>query len=83
MVVFTLIIATLIGDNKGLAALMMLLIGLFITMGIGSSFSTILIIASLNLSWRPALSCPGSLQCSIVCAKAFIYALGHQGAPHG
>ena len=39
--------ADLIGDNKGLAALIMLLVGLFITMGIGSSFSTIPIIASL------------------------------------
>ncbi|MBD3896268.1 Na+/H+ antiporter family protein [Halomonas sp. ML-15] len=39
--------AELIGDNKGLAALVMLLVGLFITMGIGSSFSTIPIIASL------------------------------------
>ncbi|WP_163557269.1 Na+/H+ antiporter family protein [Halomonas sp. NO4] len=37
----------LIGDNRGLAALIMLLVGLFITMGIGSSFSTIPIIASL------------------------------------
>ncbi|XKE43814.1 Na+/H+ antiporter family protein [Halomonas organivorans] len=37
----------LIGDNQGLAALIMLLVGLFITMGIGSSFSTIPIIASL------------------------------------
>ncbi|SDM20426.1 hypothetical protein SAMN05661010_03640 [Modicisalibacter muralis] len=36
-----------IGDNRGLAALIMLLVGLFITMGIGSSFSTIPIIASL------------------------------------
>ncbi|MCP1366286.1 sodium:proton antiporter, partial [Halomonas sp. BBD48] len=32
--------AEVIGDNKGLAALIMLLVGLFITMGIGSSFST-------------------------------------------
>ncbi|MEQ5802260.1 Na+/H+ antiporter NhaC family protein [Halomonas sp. H10-9-1] len=38
---------TLIGDNRGLAALVMLLVGLFITMGIGSSFSTIPIIATL------------------------------------
>lgn len=36
-----------IGDNRGLAALLMLLVGLFITMGIGSSFSTIPIIAAL------------------------------------
>ncbi|WMC11272.1 SLC13 family permease [Oceanimonas pelagia] len=37
----------LIGDNPGLAALVMLLVGLFITMGIGSSFSTIPIIAAI------------------------------------
>lgn len=36
-----------IGDNRGLAALLMLLVGLFITLGIGSSFSTIPIIAAL------------------------------------
>ena len=35
----------IIGDNRGLAALIMLLVGLFITLGIGSSFSTIPIIA--------------------------------------
>ncbi|MCB1375024.1 MAG: TRAP transporter large permease subunit [Rhodobacteraceae bacterium] len=35
----------LIGDSKGLAAFMMLLVGLLITMGIGSSFSTVPIIA--------------------------------------
>lgn len=32
--------------NKGLAAFLMLLVGLFITMGIGSSFSTVPIITS-------------------------------------
>ncbi|MFP3338849.1 Na+/H+ antiporter NhaC family protein, partial [Micrococcus sp. SIMBA_131] len=37
----------LIGDNKALAALLMLIVGLFITMGIGSSFSTIPIIAAI------------------------------------
>ena len=37
----------LIGDNKSLAALLMLIVGLFITMGIGSSFSTIPIIATI------------------------------------
>ncbi|MFI0471205.1 Na+/H+ antiporter family protein [Halomonas sp. HMF6819] len=35
------------GDNRGLAALTMLLVGLFITLGIGSSFSTIPIIAAI------------------------------------
>ncbi len=38
---------TVIGDNRGLAALLMLLVGLFITLGIGSSFSTIPIIAAI------------------------------------
>ena len=37
----------LLGDNRGLAALVMLLVGLFITLGIGSSFSTIPIIAAI------------------------------------
>ncbi len=36
-----------IGDNKAMAALLMLVIGLVITMGIGSSFSTIPIIATI------------------------------------
>ncbi|WP_105168289.1 Na+/H+ antiporter family protein [Pseudoalteromonas sp. T1lg23B] len=36
-----------IGDNKPLAAAMILLVGLLITMGIGSSFSTVPIIATL------------------------------------
>ncbi len=37
----------IIGDNKPLAALVMLMVGLFITLGIGSSFSTIPIIAAI------------------------------------
>jgi len=37
----------LIGGSKPLAALIMLVVGLFITMGIGSSFSTVPIIAAL------------------------------------
>ncbi|MFP2768488.1 Na+/H+ antiporter family protein [Oceanisphaera sp. KMM 10153] len=37
----------LIGNSPALAALIMLLVGLFITMGIGSSFSTIPIIAAI------------------------------------
>jgi predicted histidine transporter YuiF (NhaC family) len=39
--------AGIIGDNKSLAALLMLLVGLLVTMGIGSSFSTIPIIATI------------------------------------
>lgn len=40
-------VADIIGNNKSLAALLMLIVGLFITMGIGSSFSTIPIIATI------------------------------------
>src|SRR5690554_5022328 len=36
-----------IGDNKALAALLMLVVGLLITLGIGSSFSTVPIIAAI------------------------------------
>ncbi|MGC0118643.1 Na+/H+ antiporter family protein [Pseudoalteromonas piscicida] len=39
--------ADFVGDNKPLAAAMILLVGLLITMGIGSSFSTVPIIATL------------------------------------
>ena len=39
--------STALGDNKGMAAFIMLLIGLIVTMGIGSSFATIPIIASI------------------------------------
>ena len=37
----------LFGDNKGIAALVMLLIGLVVTVGIGSSFATLPIIAAI------------------------------------
>ncbi len=40
-------IVDIIGDNKSMAAFLMLIVGLFITMGIGSSFSTIPIIATI------------------------------------
>ena len=40
-------VVDVIGDNKSLAVLLMLIVGLFITMGIGSSFSTIPIIAAI------------------------------------
>ncbi|WP_367273081.1 Na+/H+ antiporter family protein [Marinobacter sp.] len=38
---------SMIGDSRSLAALVMLLVGLFITLGIGSSFATIPIIAAI------------------------------------
>lgn len=40
-------VSELFAGNKSLAALMMLIVGLFVTMGIGSSFATIPIIAAI------------------------------------
>ncbi|WP_424831974.1 Na+/H+ antiporter family protein [Ruegeria sp.] len=40
-------VGTTIGDSKSMAALLMLVVGLFITMGIGSSFSTVPILAAI------------------------------------
>ena len=40
-------VTTLLDGNRGLAAMLMLIIGLLITMGIGSSFATIPIIAAI------------------------------------
>jgi putative amino acid transporter len=40
-------VSSLIGHHKGIAAFLMLLVGLLITMGIGSSFSTVPIIATI------------------------------------
>ncbi|RXJ86452.1 Na+/H+ antiporter family protein [Arcobacter sp. CECT 8985] len=52
-------ITHIIGDNKSLAALLMLIVGLLVTMGIGSSFATIPIIAviyvplAINFGFSP------------------------------
>ena len=68
----------LIGDNKGLAALIMLLVGLFITMGIGSSFSTIPIIASLYVPLALNFGFSPMATVALVGAAA---ALGDAGSP--
>ncbi|TFH86781.1 Na+/H+ antiporter family protein [Billgrantia azerbaijanica] len=68
----------LIGDNKGLAALIMLLVGLFITMGIGSSFSTIPIIASLYV---PLAINFGFSPMATVALVGTAAALGDAGSP--
>ncbi|MDT8893820.1 Na+/H+ antiporter NhaC family protein [Halomonas sp. I1] len=67
-----------IGDNKGLAALIMLLVGLFITMGIGSSFSTIPIIASLYVPMALNFGFSPMATIALVGAAA---ALGDAGSP--
>lgn len=70
--------AELIGDNKGLAALLMLLVGLFITMGIGSSFSTIPIIAALYVPLSIGLGFSPMATVALVGTAA---ALGDAGSP--
>lgn len=69
---------TLIGDSQGLAALIMLLVGLFITMGIGSSFSTIPIIASLYV---PLALSFGFSPMATVALVGTAAALGDAGSP--
>ncbi|PMR77539.1 Na+/H+ antiporter family protein [Billgrantia endophytica] len=70
--------AELIGDNKGLAALIMLLVGLFITMGIGSSFSTVPIIASLYV---PLALGYGFSPMATIALVGTAAALGDAGSP--
>ncbi|MGP9832082.1 Na+/H+ antiporter family protein [Marinobacter sp. NSM] len=67
-----------IGDNKALAALLMLVVGLLITMGIGSSFSTIPIIAALYVPLALQL---GFSPLAIVALVGTAGALGDAGSP--
>jgi len=68
----------IIGDNKALAALLMLIVGLLITMGIGSSFSTIPIIATIYVPL--ALSFGFSIAATIALVGTAA-ALGDAGSP--
>ncbi|MBS9783174.1 MAG: Na+/H+ antiporter family protein [Pasteurella sp.] len=65
-------------DNKGLAAFLMLLVGLFITMGIGSSFSTVPIIASIYV---PLCLSFGFSPLATVAIVGVAAALGDAGSP--
>ncbi|MBR0574446.1 MULTISPECIES: Na+/H+ antiporter family protein [Pasteurellaceae] len=69
---------TIGADNKGLAAFLMLLVGLFITMGIGSSFSTVPIIASIYVPLCLSFGFSPLATVSIVGVAA---ALGDAGSP--
>ncbi|TVP90023.1 MAG: TRAP transporter large permease subunit, partial [Pseudomonadaceae bacterium] len=70
--------AELIGGNRALAALLMLLVGLLITMGIGSSFSTIPIIAAIYVPLAMEL---GFSPLAIVALVGTAAALGDAGSP--
>ena len=67
-----------IGENKAMAALLMLVVGLLITMGIGSSFSTIPIIAALYVPLALQL---GFSPLAIVALVGTAGALGDAGSP--
>jgi len=67
-----------IGENKALAAFLMLAVGLLITMGIGSSFSTIPIIAALYV---PLALQMGFSPLAIVALVGTAGALGDAGSP--
>jgi len=67
-----------IGDNKALAALLMLVIGLLVTMGIGSSFSTIPIIATIYVPLAIAFGFSPMATIALVGTAA---ALGDAGSP--
>ncbi|MBR9729493.1 Na+/H+ antiporter family protein [Shewanella intestini] len=71
-------IGDIIGDNKPLAAILMLIVGLLITMGIGSSFSTIPIIATIYVPL--ALSFGFSVPATIALVGTAA-ALGDAGSP--
>lgn len=70
--------AKIMGDSKALAAFLMLLVGLFITIGIGSSFSTIPIIAAIYVPLAMQL---GFSPLSIVALVGTAAALGDAGSP--
>ncbi len=70
--------ATLVGGNQVLAALFMLIIGLLVTMGIGSSFSTIPIIATIFVPLALELGFSPMATIALVGTAA---ALGDAGSP--
>jgi len=70
--------AELIGDNRGMAALIMLLVGLLITIGIGSSFSTVPIIASIYVPLGLGF---GFSPLAIIALVGTAAALGDAGSP--
>ncbi|MFC0469594.1 Na+/H+ antiporter family protein [Halalkalibacter kiskunsagensis] len=70
--------STIVGESQAAAALLMLVIGLFITMGIGSSFATIPIIATLFV---PLGLAAGFSPLAIIALIGTAGALGDAGAP--
>lgn len=71
-------LSTSIGDNKPMAALLMLVVGLLVTMGIGSSFSTIPILATIYVPLAAAFGFSTMATIALVGTAA---ALGDAGSP--
>ncbi|WP_028116724.1 Na+/H+ antiporter family protein [Ferrimonas senticii] len=71
-------IKAFIGDSKALAAMLMLVVGLIITLGIGSSFSTIPIIATIYVPLGLAF---GFSTMAIIALVGTAAALGDAGSP--
>lgn len=70
--------AALFGSNKAMGALVMLIVGLVVTMGIGSSFSTLPIITTIYVPLCLALGFSPAATVAIVGAAG---ALGDAGSP--
>ncbi len=71
-------VTELIGSNKPMAAILMLLTGLLVTMGIGSSFSTIPIIAPIYVPMAMGFGFSPLATAALVGTAA---ALGDAGSP--
>ncbi|WP_422121855.1 Na+/H+ antiporter family protein [Planococcus sp. X10-3] len=71
-------VSELFAGNKGIAALMMLIVGLFVTMGIGSSFATIPIIAAIFVPLSMEF---GFSTMAIIALVGTAGALGDAGSP--
>ncbi|NDM57476.1 Na+/H+ antiporter NhaC family protein, partial [Klebsiella pneumoniae] len=67
-----------IGNSKAVGAMLMLLVGLLVTMGIGSSFSTVPIIAAIFVPLAVQL---GFSPLAIVSIGGTAGALGDAGSP--
>lgn len=66
------------GDSKGLAAILMIMIGILITMGIGSSFATVPIIAALFV---PLCAAMGFSPLATISLIGTAGAIGDAGSP--
>lgn len=69
---------TMMGNHRGLAAFVMLLVGLLVTLGIGSSFSTVPIIASIYV---PLALSFGFSDLAVIALVGTAAALGDAGSP--